>query len=261
MSSVEAAVQRALDVLASRPAAFVTDIDGTLSRIVPRPQDAAVSDVARSALGRLVGRIDLVAVVTGRENDVARRMVGVEGITYVGSYALTDGALPDGAGEAIARAREAIEPYLARLPGVTLEGKDISFALHYRNSPDPWAMRARLLALLEPIAASADARLLEGKMVVEVAPISLPDKGTAFAALLRDEGISGAVFAGDDLADTAIFREIRRRRLDGLPGLAIGVVDAETPPAVFETTDEHLHGVDDVEVFVTALAERLAGGS
>jgi len=260
VSNVEEVVERALSVLAHKPSAFVTDVDGTLSRIVPRPEDASVSEAVREALRRLAGRVDLVAVVTGREDEVARRMVGVEGITYVGSYALNAAALPADATGKIARAKQAVQPYLARLPGVTLETKDVSFALHYRNSPNPDAMRARVIALLEPIAASADAKLLEGKLVVEVAPKSLPDKGTAFMGLMQDGGVQGAIFVGDDLADTAVFRAIRRRRAQGLPGLAVGVVDNETPPAVFDTTDVQLDGVDGVEAFLTALADELVVG-
>jgi trehalose 6-phosphate phosphatase len=246
-------------VLAQRPSALVTDVDGTLSRIVARPEDASVSAVVRRALETLSPRLDLLAVITGRETDVARRMVGVEELKYIGSYALSGTVMPEGTLEAMAQARAAVEPYLKRLPGVTLETKDVSFALHYRNSPDPEGMRARVIALLEPIAAAADAKLLEGKQVVEVAPRALPDKGTAFAALMHDEGIRGAIFVGDDLADTAIFHEIRRRRrVLGLPGLAIGVIDAETPRAVIETTDVQLHGVDDVEALLAALAARIA---
>jgi trehalose 6-phosphate phosphatase len=256
VSNVHEVVERAVSVLAARPSALVTDIDGTLSRIVLRPEDAYVSDVARAALRRLVARLDLVAVVTGRENDVARRMLGVEGITYVGSYAIKDGE-PPAEVDGIASAQRTVETYLPRLSGVTLETKDVSFALHYRNSPDPAAMRRRLLALLQPIAAAAGAKLMEGKLVVEIAPRALPDKGTAFASLMETAGIRGAAFAGDDLADTAIFREIRRRRARGLPGLSIGVVDDETPAAVIETTDVQLRGVDEVEVFLAALADRL----
>ena len=257
MSSIDDVVERAAAVLAARPSALVTDVDGTLSRIVPRPEDAYVSKVAREALATLQSRLDLVAVVTGRERDVARRMVGIEDLTYIGSYALSDTVMPEGTLEAMAAAKAAVEPYVAALPGVQLETKDVSFALHYRNSPEPYATRARILALLEPIAAHARAKLLEGKLVVEVAPLELPDKGTAFAALMEDADVRGAVFVGDDLADTAIFREIRRRRALGLPGLAVGVIDEETPAAVIETTDMQLDGVAAVEEFLSALAIRM----
>lgn len=257
MSNVDGVVERAIAVLVERPSALVTDVDGTLSRIMPRPEDAYVSEVARGALRSLLARLDLVAVVTGRERDVARRMVGIEELTYVGSYSLADMVMPEGTLEAMAAAQAAVEPYLSRLAGVQLETKDVSFALHYRNSPDPGGMRSRIISLLEPIAAQAHAKLLEGKQVVEVAPDALPDKGTAFATLMKDADIRGAIFVGDDLADTAIFREIRRRRGSGVPGLAIGVVDAETPAAVIETTDVQLDGVGGVEAFLSALAKRV----
>jgi trehalose 6-phosphate phosphatase len=257
MSSLDDLVERAMAVLAERPSALVTDVDGTLSRIVPRPGDAYVSEVARGALRSLLAQLDLVAVVTGRERDVARRMVGIEDLTYIGSYALADMVMPEGTLEAMAAAQAAVEPYLSRLPGVQLETKDVSFALHYRNSPDPDGARSRIISLLEPIAAQANAKLLEGKQVVEVAPEALPDKGTAFAALMKDADVRGAIFVGDDLADTAIFREIRRRRVSGVPGLAIGVVDDETPSAVIETTDLQVDGVGGVEAFLSALVARM----
>lgn len=259
VSSVDDVVKRALAVLAQRPSALVTDVDGTLSRIVARPEEAYVSQSARNALQRLLPKVDLLAVVTGRENEVARRMVGIDDVKYVGSYALSDTVLPEGTLESIAQARSAVEPYLERFPGVRLETKDVSFALHYRGSADADETRMRLIALLEPIAAEADAKLLEGKLVVEVAPRSLPDKGTAFAALMHDASIHGAIFVGDDLADTTIFREIRRRRAHGMPGLAIGVVDDETPDAVIDTTDVQLDGVGSVETFLSRLADEMAG--
>ena len=81
-------------VLDQRPSALITDVDGTLSHIVPKPQDAVVSIEIKESLRRLLPRLDLVAVVTGRENEVARRMVGVEGLTYIGSYAIDPSAPP-----------------------------------------------------------------------------------------------------------------------------------------------------------------------
>lgn len=258
MSTVDEVVEGAVRVLSSRPSALVTDVDGTLSHIVPNPQDAEVSIEIKEALRQLLPRLDLLAVVTGRESAVARRMVGVEGLAYVGSYAIGGAEAPGSATAEIRAAREAVVPYLPRLPGVTLELKDISFALHYRNAGDPSMARARIIAILEPIAQAHNARLMEGKQVIEVVPRGLPDKGAAFMELVDNEGILGSVFVGDDLADTAIFREVQRRREEGFPGLAIGVVDAETPPEVTETTDVQLPGVDAVEAFLVALAERLA---
>jgi trehalose 6-phosphate phosphatase len=257
VSAVDDAVERTLAVLAARPSLLVTDVDGTLSRIVPRPDQATVSERAQTALRVLQRKLDHVAVITGREQAVARRMVGVEGLIYIGSYAL-DGANDIGF-EAVRPALAQIEPRLAALPGVELELKQVSFALHYRNSPEAEHMGPRLLALLAPIAERTATRLLEGKQVIEVAPGFLPDKGAALLQVVADRRIRGVVFVGDDLADAAAFREIsRRRESSGEPGLSIAVVDDETPPSVRESADLAVNGVDDVERVLELLAQRVS---
>jgi trehalose 6-phosphate phosphatase len=255
MGAVEDAVDAALAVLAVRPSLLVTDVDGTLSRIVARPDEATVSEAARASLRRLVSQLDVVAAITGRPESVARRMVDVEGVKYVGSYALdtSDGLSFD----AVLPALRLIEPQLGELPCVELERKQVSFALHYRNCIDAERVRTRLLELLEPIAVLTDTKLLMGKQVIEVAPAALPDKGTALLHLLAEYEIQGAVFLGDDLADAAAFRQLRRRsEIHGTPGLCIAVVDGETPAAVRESADLSIAGVDDVERFLSLLAER-----
>ncbi len=256
MSGLDDAVAAALRTLGERPSALVTDVDGTLSRIVARPEDATVEELARQSLRRLAGCLELVAVITGREESVARGMVGVPELTYVGSYALdsTRGLRF----EAIEPALALVLPGLEVMPCVELERKEVSFALHYRNCVDTERIGAELREFLEPIALTTGTQLLEGKLVIEVAPAALPDKGTALTGLLLEHEIRGAVFVGDDLADAAAFRELRNRRAEGrAAGLCIAVVDEETPPAVRDAADLELHGVDEVERFLASLAEQL----
>ena len=241
-------------VLDERPSALITDVDGTLSHIVSNPQDAVVSIEIKESLRRLLPRLDLMAVVTGRENEVARRMVGVEGLTYVGSYAVDHATVQPDTTD-IRAAREEVLPFLPSFPCVTLELKDVSFALHYRNCEDPADVRARLIEFVEPIALHNGAKIMEDKQVLEFVPGSLPDKASSFAKLVDENGMRAAIFVGDDLADAAIFREIRRRREQGFVGLGIGVVDDETPLAVHESADVTVEGVDAVLTFLVALAD------
>jgi trehalose 6-phosphate phosphatase len=257
MSSVEDAVEAALTVLGERPSALVTDVDGTLSRIVSRPEDARVEETVRGSLRRMAGVLELVAVITGREESVARGMVGVDELTYVGSYAMdsTRGLTF----EAVAPALTLVEAGLTEIPCVELERKQVSFALHYRNCVDAERIGGELLEMLQPIALATGTKLLAGKLVIEVAPEALPDKGTALTGLLLEHEIRGAVFVGDDLADAEAFGELRNRRAEGrAPGLCIAVVDDETPQAVRDAADLELRGVDEVERFLEMLAERLS---
>jgi len=80
----------ALAALAAEPAAAALffDVDGTLAPIVPNPSDARVPDETRSQLRRLASRYALVACISGRTGDVARSIVGVPELTYVGEHGL-----------------------------------------------------------------------------------------------------------------------------------------------------------------------------
>jgi trehalose 6-phosphate phosphatase len=253
------AVRSAVKVLISTPSALITDIDGTISPIVDRPEQAVVSAQARASLAELKDQLALVGVVTAREEAVARRMVGVEGLSYIGNYAL-DGANTAVTSGDVEGAKARLLPMLETMPCVELEDKGTTFALHYRNCDDK-SVRLRLLELAEPICRDSALKVLEGKQVIELAPRDLPDKGTAVMHLTERGRISGLVYLGDDISDIAVFQEIRRRRdEEGLPGLAVAVIDAETDDAVRATADVELEGVKEVEAFLDSLCRELAKG-
>jgi len=69
-------------LLIVKPLGLFSDIDGTLSPIVPRPEDAKVTPRCRELLLDLIGKGVRVALITGRELDMARSMTGLEGATY-----------------------------------------------------------------------------------------------------------------------------------------------------------------------------------
>ena len=73
--AVDPARARLLAPLAEAPgeSALVLDVDGTLAPIVARPELSAVPDETRAELARLAGRYRLVACVSGRAGDDARR--------------------------------------------------------------------------------------------------------------------------------------------------------------------------------------------
>ena len=75
-----------LERLADDPpaAALLLDVDGTLAPIVRSPELATVPAAARTELERLASTYGLVACVSGRTAADAARVVGVEGIRYVG---------------------------------------------------------------------------------------------------------------------------------------------------------------------------------
>jgi len=260
LSAVEIAVEQALFVLRETPSALVTDIDGSISAIVSRPEDATVSPEIRDALSRLSRQLSMVAVVTARQEVVAREMVGVDSLTYVGNYAFDDGVSGPLAPIDASSLIGAVLPFLAANPCVALEEKGIGFSLHYRNCMDK-GVREEIVELLMPQLSRAGAKLVEGKQVLEAVPLGLPDKGTALSRLLDGAGIRGAVFVGDDLSDVAAFRALARRRdVDNKAALAIGVVDNESPASLREAADLELQGVPSVTQFLQRLVVSLEEG-
>jgi trehalose 6-phosphate phosphatase len=215
-----------LAAIAAEPeqAGLFLDIDGVLAPIVPRPSDARVPDETRAELQRLAGRYRLVACVTGRPSSVAREIVGVPELTYVGEHGL----------ELDPRAQEwgpRIHAFADDAPWPE-ERKPLSVAFHYRTAVD----RGEARATLEAIAAAAQEqgfRTRWGRLVLEVLPPVDASKGTAVRGLLEQMGLRRALYAGDDTTDLDGFAA-----LDGLDvAVRVAVVAAESPPELGARAD------------------------
>jgi trehalose 6-phosphate phosphatase len=217
----------ALALIAAEPAraALFLDIDGVLAPIVPRPEDSSVPPETRRELERLSRRYALVACVTGRESDVARSIVGVDGLRYVGQHGLE---LEAGAAEWTDRVREFAESR----PWAWQERKPLTAAYHYRLAPDEAEARERLEEVATA-ALAAGLRTRWGRMVLEILPPVDATKGTAVRHLLAESGVHRALYAGDDTTDLDGFTA-----LDGLEAaVRVAVVSAEGPSALGERAD------------------------
>jgi trehalose 6-phosphate phosphatase len=215
-----------LALLRSEPgrAAVLLDVDGTLAPIVTRPDLAVVPEAARGEVRRLAGRYALVGCVSGRTAEDAERLVGVEGVVYVGVHGLE--LAPEAA-----RWREALRPFAAE-PWPWLEDKGLTVALHWREAPDEGEAE-RSLQLVAARAEEAGLEARWGRKVLELRPPVDADKGTAVRFLLEQRGLQRALYAGDDTTDLDAFRG-----LDGLEvGVRVAVASPEGPPALREAAD------------------------
>ena len=237
-------------VLAASPAGLATDFDGTISAIAARPEQAAVLDGVRDSLRRLVPRLAVVAVVSGRRaEDVAQR-VGVSGVTYVGNHGLEwhrDGVTeifdsPPAAQVQLALARDALRLLLSQTPGFRLEEKGLAVALHYRRAQR--MERARDLALeLAGRFAGDQLTMLEGRRVVELRIASRWNKGTVMQALATKHDLRGLVYLGDDVTDADAFRALAELRQAGRTRtLSVAVANPEALIAALEAADVELDG-------------------
>ncbi len=209
------------------------DVDGTLAPIVDRPEDASVPEQTRALLRELATRYALVACVSGRPEDDARRIVGVEGLVYVGEHGL---GLDPRAGDWRAQLEEVVAA--ADRPA---EWKRYSVAFHYRAAKDEQAAIGDLHEI-EERALELGLRTRWGRKVLEVLPPVDVDKGTAVRALLAERGLRRGLYAGDDATDLDAFQG-----LDGLElAVRVAVVSEEGPSELASAADVVVAGTEEL---------------
>ncbi len=209
------------------------DYDGTLTPIVPNPADAKLAPETRALLDALSGQC-VVGVISGRDLEDVRARVGLELVWYGGSHGF-DLAGPGGWRQEVELGKEAL-PLLdaaeaelrdaaAEIPGVAVERKRFSIAVHHRNA-DPSAA-PEVEAAVDAALTGRRLRKGLGKMVFELRPAAEWDKGWALLRFLEALDLEGpgatAVFAGDDVTDEDAFRVLRERGLGF--GLLVGPAD------------------------------------
>lgn len=265
-----AVVAACMDVLRQRPAALITDIDGTISAIAPTPFEAVVHAEALVALERLTDLLDAVAVVSGRAPADGAAMVGLKQLTYVGNHGLeriVRGApwthpVAEAARPAIAAALEEIQEGVRAAgdaPWLIIENKGVTGTVHYRLAEDPEAAAALLNALAAVAAERHGLRVVPGRMIVELRPALSVNKGTAIRDLVTDLGLLGVVFFGDDVTDVDGFLALRALRDEGLAAtLSVGVLAAETPEVVAQSVDLHVSGVAACAATLLEIAAQLS---
>ena len=253
-----------LPVIRQRPLGLLSDIDGTLAPIVPRPEDARVPDATRALLRQLAAKGVKVALITGRRLSTARRTVGLDDVAYAAQYGLTvwlDGRREAAPGlaeyEALTRQAEADLRFLSQtVPGVQVVNKEGLLAIHYRRAERPGAREAILEALARSQAAQRF-QVLEGRMVVELRPPLRADKGTALEMLVGRLGLRGVICLGDDTMDIDMFAALRRLRAQGLASAAIVAASEEAAPEVGQAADYTVDGPEGVEWLLTEMVRAL----
>lgn len=242
-------------------AAVVVDFDGTLAPIVDLPEDARAAPAAREALGALVGRVGLVAVVSGRPVTFLHDRLALDGVALVGQYGLERFA-----GDTVLPAPE-VEPFLDAVaaaadeaertwPDLVIERKGrLAVGVHWRTAPEHAPEPQALIDL----AARHGLALLPGRMVCELRPDLPIDKGAALQALLVEHGTRRAMFAGDDVGDVPAFAALDRALAAGDLDAAVRVAvrSEEAPPDLLAQADLLVDGPEGVAAMLRALATAL----
>ncbi len=252
-------------------AALFCDIDGTVSPIVGRPQDAFVPEHTLDVLGRLIEHLALVAFVTGRAVEDGRRLVGLDGAAYVGTHGIE---LIDAQGAV--RTEPQAERYLGQVQevaaaaaaafsedahGIVVENKRTVLAVHYRLASDAAAARHAILTKVVEPARALGLTVSTGHFLYEVRPPVPFTKGTATRRILAERDYLAAIFCGDDLTDAAGFQAVREWAAKDARRTACSVaaLTSETPRSVVEEADVLVAGVTGIDRVLAKLLAALGG--
>jgi trehalose 6-phosphate phosphatase len=239
------------EIAARAPRAGVfLDVDGTLAPIVARPELARVLPEILPTLDRLVRRLDVVAVISGRPSDQVRELVEVDGIVIVGTHGLEEERPITN--EALDEIRAA-----AAAVGAWVEQKGAAAAVHFRGLEDPEAAEAALAGRLTVIAATHDLELVPGKRILELAPAGRPRKGGAVERIARGRELEAVLFAGDDVGDLDAFAALDRLGSLGVWTCAVASRGPGAPPEVEAAADLVVDGPTGIAALLAAIADRL----
>lgn len=250
-------------LLDRKPFAILSDIDGTLAPIVSNPEDARISARARDALKALIEEGVGVGFVTGRALEKAREIVDIPGAYFAGNHGLNIAL------DGVVEAPEVLRPYVGwaqqvirdasdvNIPGVIVEDKGPVVAFHYRMAEEEEAARTAIERAIGSSEAARHFRVQQGRKVIELRPPLAIDKGTAVEELARRLGARSVLTMGDDATDLDMFRGVRNLREHGTPGASISVWSYEIQPAVLESTDYFVRGVEGVEWMLEELVKAL----
>ena len=210
--------------------AYFVDIDGTLLDFAPRPTGVQMDAELRDLIARLyLAAGNAVALISGRSIRDVDRLFPEARLPVAGQHGterrdfsgkMSQHPFPV---ERLIVARARLIEIAARHPGLWLEDKELSLALHYRGAPALAADAQRLMAEVQAEAGPAFV-LLSGKGIVELTPAGR-DKGMAVQEFMQETPFHGRVpvFVGDDVTDEYGFKMVNQ-----LGGYSVKVGSGDT---------------------------------
>jgi len=243
---------------------IITDIDGTISKIAPTPDEAVIEPLIKYYLIQIVDKFKLVAVVSGRSVKDAKGMLDVEGILYVGNHGLEyykDGKIfiePE-VKKILPKLKKTINKIehdkICNIPGILFEDKGLCFSIHYRGCEDSENIKRIILEYLKNFD-SESLKITEGRKLVELRPLITFNKGSILEKIVRDNNLKKVIYLGDDITDVDAFNKIKEMVTSNeIDGIAIAVKSDEVPSYVIDSADFWLDSVDEVGRFFQWLAK------
>jgi trehalose 6-phosphate phosphatase len=193
--------------------AILLDIDGTLLELKPTPREVFVPEGLPATLGGLLEKTSgALALVSGRSLNDIDLIFAPDQFPAVGGH---------GAEMRLGSSDEAVDIHappldkelkrrlatIAKLsPGILLEDKGYSLALHYRLAPHAEKAIYEAVSLIRADLPSAPIEVLPGKCVCEIKHSGFT-KASGVRELMTHEPFKGRrpLFIGDDVTDETVF--------------------------------------------------------
>src|ERR1700744_993150 len=193
--------------------AILLDIDGTLIDLAPTPREVWVPPgLARTLAGLLARTSGALALVSGRSLNDIDLIFAPDQFPAVGGHGAEVGGR--GEGGAVAAHAPPMDKELKRRlaaiaklsPGILLEDKGYSLALHYRLAPHAEKAIYEAVSLIRADLPNAPIEILPGKSVCEIKHSGF-NKASGVRELMKHEPFRGRrpLFIGDDVTDETVF--------------------------------------------------------
>lgn len=201
---------------------LMLDFDGTLSPIASTPDKAILPKSTQRILKALTSHLP-VAIVSGRLLDDIRKRVESHELIYAGSHGMEwqihgqigHVTIPKETLEMLQTAKLGLAKLPSEFPGMLLEDKRLSLAIHYRliRPSQAKAFRTRVMETIRPFLKN-DLELIEGKKVFELRPEMNWTKGHFAEFIVRhleqgDHKRLLPIYVGDDTTDEDAFKRLR----------------------------------------------------
>src|SRR5579863_5297073 len=193
--------------------AFLLDIDGTLLDLAPTPREVWVPPGLAKTLDQLLTRsAGALALVSGRSLNDIDLIFAPEIFPAVGGHGAELRISVDS--EAVATHAPPMDKELKRRlaaiaklsPGILLEDKGYSLALHSRLAPHAEKAIYEAVSLIRADLPNAPMEVLPGKCVCEIKQAGF-DKASGVRELMSQAPFAGRrpIFIGDDVTDESVF--------------------------------------------------------
>lgn len=201
--------------------ALFIDFDGTLAPIAPWPDQVRLPPRTREQLELIARKDTMIGVVSGRRLADLRTRVSVGGIWYVGTHGYflrrsggpTVTLLNPEQRAEMAKVGRRLARELHDVPGILLESKQATVAVHYRHASRQ-NYRKVFASISQLLKDHPELDLLPGKKVWELFPSACVNKWTAIQYILRLEqrvrkSCWLVIYLGDDAMDERVFSQMQ----------------------------------------------------